>query len=168
MSSFFDGLNRFLQGKPVFEDPNAPRDQEAEQQPAQEKPVGDIDKADHHSFPVIRIERIKSHINGDHLTVYGDVKNEWTEEIVLDKVRLLGATRELDDYLQGGEQHEFVLYDGSRPSSPVYEAQIDYKTKQAGDYFQAVFDVGFEYDGNDKTYSVDEMRLRLPIRDIYG
>ncbi|HEU5121938.1 MAG TPA: hypothetical protein VFT59_03760 [Candidatus Saccharimonadales bacterium] len=164
--SFLEGLNRFLQGKPVFEDPNASPapTQAVSQEPA--SPV--INKADERSFPVVRVEDVKSDIDGDRLRVYGEIKNEWHEEIMLDKIRLLNTVRELDSYLRANEQREFLLYDGPRPSRQYYEAQLDYKTRKEGDYFQAIHDVGFEYDGSDKTYSVDELRLRLPIRDIYG
>ena len=166
--SFFEGLGRFLQGKPVFVDPDAKEGDPVEQSSVEGKPVSGINKTDQHSFPVVRVERIKSHINGDHLQVYGVVKNEWPEEILLDKIRLLNTTRELDEYLNGDEEDELLLYDGPRPTQQYYEALIDYKTRKEADYFQAIFDVGFEYDGNSKTYSVDELRLRLPIRDIYG
>ena len=168
--SFFDGLGRFLQGKPVFEDPNADKETgtnpENQSQPVDTSPK--IDKADHNTFPVVRIERVKSHINGDHLHVYGEVKNEWPEEIMLDKIHLLGTVRELDTSLRGHEEKDLLLYDGPRPKQQYYEAELDYKTQKEGDYFQSIHDVGVEYDGNDKSYSVDELSLRPPIRDIYG
>lgn len=168
MSSFFEGLNRFLQGKPVFEDPNAAEDQSAPPPDDAHTPSSGINKADQHSFPVVRVERVTSHINGNHLQVYGEIKNEWSEEIMLDKILLLDVVRELDSYLSANEEREFLLYDGPCPTRQPYEAQLDYKTQKEGDYFRAIHDVGVEYDANDKTYSVDELRLRLPIRDIYG
>jgi hypothetical protein len=170
--SFFEGFSRFLQGKPVFEDPNAssaPAAPAPANEPsaiAPQEPT--LNKGDRHTFPVVQVEDVKSHINGDHLQVYGEIKNEWSEAIVLDKIRLMNMVRELDYDLQPGQEREFLLYDGPRPTQQFYEAQLDYKTKNEGDYFQAIHDVGFEYDGNSKTYSVDELRLRRPIRDIYG
>ena len=167
MPSFFEGLNRFLQGKPVFEDPNVPPEAATQSDSTQVSPPT-INKADQHSFPVVQVERVTSHVNGNHLQVYGEIKNEWSEEIMLDKIRLLNSVRELDSFLRGHEEREFLLYDGPSPTQQYYEAQLDYKTQKEGDYFQAIHDVGFEYDEKNKTYSVDELRLRLPIRDIYG
>lgn len=165
--SFFEGLSRFLQGKPVFEDPNAPKESAKQPSGTDKTPAG-INKADQRSFPVVRIEDVASHMDGDHLQVYGEIKNEWPEEVMLDKIRLLNTVRELDAYLGGSEVREFLLYDGPTPARQYYEAELDYKTRKEGDYFRAIHDVGFEYNGTTKTYSVDELRLRQPIRDIYG
>jgi hypothetical protein len=86
---------------------------------------------------------------------------------MLDKIRLLNTTRELDSFLRGGEEREFLVYDGPKLQKEYHEAQIDYKTQREADYFQATFDVKFNYHGNDGTYTVSEMHLHGPIRDIY-
>lgn len=173
MPGFFDFMKRMAEGRPIFDDPNTtPPPAGAGQQtpppaPAETQKTA-INKADQNSFPVVHVKRVTSRISGNKLQVYGWIKNEWPEEIMLDKIRLLNMKRELDSYLRGGEEREFLLYDGPRPTQQYFEAQLDYKTQKEGDYFQAIHDVGFEYQGQDKTYSVDELRLRHPIRDIYG
>ncbi len=167
--SFLDGLGRFLQGKPVFEDPNAPVDRvaPAPQQSPSEDRTG-VNKADHNSFPVIRIEEVSSHESNGHLEVHGEVKNEWHDEVVLDKIQLFNTSRKLEVFLRADEEREVLLYDGPAPMQPYYEALLEYKTRKEGDYFQATFEVKLDYDAATKTYSTDELRLRLPIRDIYG
>jgi len=170
--SFFTGLGRMIRGEPVFQDsdsraqsPNAP----APSQPAQSQPAEPaFDKGNERTFPVAEIVRVDSRHEGDRLKIYGWIKNQWGEQIMLDKIRIMGMKRELDTYLRGGEEKEFLLYDGPRPKQQVHEAELDYKTQNEGDYFQAIHDVGFDYHAEDGTYSVDDLRLRRPIRDIYG
>jgi len=164
---FFEFMKRIVEGRPVFDDPNAAPSSSVPVAPSA-TPETAINKSDQNSFPVVRVKRVTSHLNGPKLQVYGWIKNEWPEEIMLDKIRLLNAKRELDSFLRGGEEREFLLYDGPRPSQQYFEAELDYKTQKEGDYFRAIHDVGFEYHDGDKTFSVDELRLHYPIRDIYG
>jgi hypothetical protein len=87
---------------------------------------------------------------------------------MLDKIRLLGTTRELDTYLRPHEEKEFTVYDGPRFSrSPGGVAELVYKTTQEGDYFQSLHDITFAY-ASDKLYSVSELRFHPPVRDIFG
>ena len=170
--SFFSGLGRMVRGEPVFQDSdNQERSRTAPTQPDQapsEKQGPSFDKGDERSFPVVEIVRVDSRHEGERLKIYGWIKNQWPEQIMLDKIRIMGMKRELDTYLNGNEERQFLLYDGPRPKTQVHEAELDYKTQNEGDYFQAIHDVGFEYHEKDASYSVDELRLRRPIRDIYG
>lgn len=163
MPGFFDFMKRMAEGKPVFtNESDAPT-------PPIAAPAGPaIRKGDDRSFPVVRVEHVTTRFDGDRMRVYLRIINEWPEEILLDKIRAFGMVHEIDDFLRGGQQHEFLVYDGPRLDRQYHEAQLDYKTKREGDYFQAIHDVKFTYHAEDKTYSVDEMHLRRPIRDIYG
>lgn len=166
---FLDGLGRFLQGKPVFEDPNASPNSAAElDKPAANETKPGIDKADRNTFPVVKIENVSSECSNGHLRVHGDVKNEWDAEVELTVMRLFNGSRNLSVYLKANEEREVLLYDGPAPTQPYYDAQLEYKTHNEGDYFQATFEAKLDYDADSKTYSTDELRLRLPIRDIYG
>jgi hypothetical protein len=171
--SFFSIMGRMIEGKPAFEDESQQKDGNEEAQPsAQESkptaPQSTIDKSNENTFPVVYVKRVKVSLNGNNMEVYAQIVNEWSEEIMLDKIRLANATQEIDNTLRGNEEREFLIYRGPKLSNECFEAQLDYKTQNEGDYFQAVHDVKCTYDASDKTYTIDEMRLRRPIRDIYG
>lgn len=171
MPSFFDFMKRMVEGRPVFDNPDEPPSQPPQQSsspapPPEQKPS--FDKGDQHSFPVVYVKRVSSRPSGNKLQVYGWIKNEWPEEIMLDKITLLNTKRELDSFLRGNEEREFLLYDGPRPTHEYHEAELDYKTQKEADYFRAIHDVKFDYHQEDKTYTIDDMHLRRPIRDIYG
>jgi len=134
---------------------------------AQEQLQSGIRKGDERSYPVVTVLHVTNHEDSAKVRIYCHILNTWPEEIMLDKIRLLGTKRELDSFLRGGEEREFLVYDGPKLQKEIREAQIDYKTQKEADYFQATFDVTFNYHGNDKTYAVSEMHLRGPIRDIY-
>jgi len=170
MPSFFESLRRLATGQPVFEDESQPKSQStpmpAPTPPSQ--PQGTvIDKVHQDKFPNVHIKHVKTHENGNDMEVYCAIENTWPEEVMLDKIRILGATRELDDFLRGHEEREFLVYRGPKPQRQEYEAQLDYKTRREGDYFRAVHDVRFLYHDADHTYTINDIRLRLPIRDIY-
>lgn len=166
MSGFFDVLKRLAQGKPGFENEEDVAAQKPE--PVPNEPQATIRKGDENSFPVVHVTRLAPRLNGARLQVYGWIVNMWPEEIMLDKIRAFGGVRELDSFLRGHEEREFLLYDGALPTRQEYEALLDYKTQHEGDYFEAIHDVKYTYRAEDKTYIPDEMRLRHPIRDIYG
>lgn len=170
MPGFFDFMSRMVEGKPVFDD-DKPNDDGSDQVPAQsvkndDKPT--IRKGNDNSFPVVYIKRVTPHVHGTSLQVYCQIVNTWPEEIMLDKIRMLGAVRELDSFIRGNHEEEFLVYDGPMPSHEYHEALLHYKTQQEGDYFEALHDVTFTYHPDTKLYSVNEMHLRKPIRDIYG
>jgi len=168
MAGFFDFMTKVVNGEPVFEDahqdaaarPTTPP-QAQPQQPA-------IRKNDDSSFPVVYVKHVNTHVNGGNMEIYCLIHNDWPDEIVLDKIRLLGTVRELDASLPAGGEHDFLVYRGPKLQKESYEAWLDYKTKREGDYFEAIHDVKCAYHTDDKTFSVTDMRLRRPIRDIYG
>ena len=177
MPGFFDFLDRMVKGEPIFDEQDGQsgkKEQKASEHPKQtESPAPEaagpaVRKGDDSSFPVVTVKRLTPRINGTKLQVYGWIENEWPEEIMLDKIRWLDTTRELDTFLNGHEGRDFLLYDGPLLPREYHDAQLHYKTKREGDYFEAVHDVTFTYLPNEKLYSVNEIRLRRPIRDIYG
>lgn len=172
-----DFMNRMVNGEPIFQDDTEGKEAKdksgvsptATNQPTEAASTGPIiRKGDESSFPIAYIKRTKTRIDGPKMQVYCQIVNKWPEEIELDKITMLGVKRELDVYLRGGEEREFLVYDGPRVNHEQHEAQLDYKTKEERDYFQAIHDITFTYHPEDKTYSVNEMHLREPIRDIYG
>jgi hypothetical protein len=179
MPGLFDFFDRLAKGEPVFNDEDdksngggstsdKAKQPEPELAPTPEPTGPVIRKGDDSSFPVVYIKRLTPRINGTKMQVYGWIENEWPEEIMLDKIRWLNGTREIDSFLRGHEGKDFLLYDGPLLSHEYREAQLDYKTQRDGDYFESIHDVTFTYHPNEKLYSVNEIRLRRPIRDIYG
>lgn len=167
---FFDFMTKMAAGRPIFDDSGA-RDVVSEQSQSPEprpksEPV--YDKANDHTFPVVEIRRVTSHLSGNQMQIYCMLSNNWKEELMLDKIYLLDTKRELGTVLRSGEARDFLVYSGPVLTHEYHEAQLDYKTQREGDYFAAMYDVSFVYHGDSKTYTLDDMKLRLPIRDIYG
>jgi len=167
--SLFEFLDRMVEGKPVFDDQSAvKKDSNMSAPKTEESSKATIRKGDDHSFPVVYVKHATTRFNGNKMQVYCRILNTWPEEIMIDKITILGVKREIDDFLNGGEEHEFLVYDGPKVSKQYFEAQLDYKTRREGDYFRSIHDLTFLYHGDDKTYSINEIRLRRPIHDIYG
>ncbi len=173
MPGFFESMKRVMQGKPVYDAdeqygipaahpaPGAPH-------PAGEQHTSRIQKGNDQTFPVVYVKRTTTRMNGATMQVTAHILNTWPEPIELDKIQILGKTHELDAPLRPNEEREFIVYNGPRPRGKMVEAQLDYKTHHEHDYFRAIHDVTFMYHNEDQTYSVDDLRLRRPIRDIYG
>lgn len=173
MPTFFEGLRRMFAGKPIFDpnddarDPQNPREGEV---PVLNEPQvqSRIRKGDAHSFPVAYVTRTTCHVNGTHLDVYCHIRNNWPEQLFLDKIRLMDTTRELDTFLRPNEEREFLVYRGPQLTrQPSGQALLDYKTTHEGDYFQALHDVTYSL-RPDKTFTIAAIRLHPPIRDIFG
>lgn len=177
--SFFRAMKRIFQGKPVFDvndevDGRAPLPPQVPQTPATPQPTqpqgphSTIQKGNERTFPVVYVKRVNTRLNGANMQVYARIYNSWHGEVEVDKIRILNTTREIDTYLRPNEEKEVMVYSGPRmPREQYREAILDYRTRDGGDYFQATHDVGFHMQA-DKTFSVDEIRLHPPIRDIYG
>lgn len=170
---FLNALQRMAQGKQPFEDTSKQPDQKKSEDqgdiPGEPQASGPrINKSDHNSFPVAYVKRVSTKINGSRMEVYCQIVNKWPAEILLDKIIIAGATHEIDDYLDGGEEQEVLVYSGPLLAREYRDAQLHYKTREEGDYFEAIHDVTFKYHTDSNTYSISDIRFRPPIRDIYG
>lgn len=162
---FFETMKRMIEGKPLF-------DTEDQRQAKQTIPKeGYAEQAQtsnngRKNIPLIRVEHTECHNNGDTMTVRAEIRNESSELVVeLDKIRLLGAVRELDTRLRPGEAREFILYSGRRPNNRSYGvAELNYKDL-LGDYFQARCAVEFRAEP-DNTFSIQRVKVAGPIKDI--
>jgi hypothetical protein len=126
-----------------------------------------IIKGQDSSFPLVFIRRLKPHTNGSHLQLYCHIVNDWPQEVELDKIRIFDTKRELDTILSTHEEREFLIYDGPTLTREYHEAQLDYKTKKEGDYFQTVHTITFAYNAPTKTYLPSDAHVHGPVRDIY-
>jgi len=164
--SVFGFMKRLIMAQPLFDE--QPHVQGATPVSANQPPLSSIRKNDASTFPVLQITRTETHESGSHVQIYCHIRNESTEQLILDKIRLLGTSRQMTANLQPHDEQEYLVYEGPQLQTDAYhDAQLDYRTA-AGDYFEAYHDVTYEYQDASKTYTIDEMNLRLPIRDIYG
>jgi hypothetical protein len=163
--AFFEFMKRMVEGRPAFEDNAQEAHQAVPSSPDEQQPM--IRKGDDTSFPVVRVVRVTTHFDGGTIQIYCHILNTWNEEVELTKISLLDTQRVLGTHLRAGEERELLVYNGPALQRQVYEAQLEYKTHAEKDYFKAVHDVTFTYHPADKTYTIDEMRLHPPIRDIY-
>jgi hypothetical protein len=174
MPSIFGVMKRIVQGKPIFDDPNQSQQANAlpgqpsptPQAPVSSEPQSTIHKGDASTFPVAYVKRVMCRLNGNDMHVYCYIRNNYNETIELHSITFLGRTERLEHDLRPGEEREFLVYEGScLPSQQYPQATLKYKT-ETGDYFESHHDVHYLLNPN-KTYSISELRLHLPIRDIY-
>lgn len=171
---FYDFMKRVVEGQPVFQEgdetsrkPAADQDHQQPREEGVHESASTIVKHKEDTFPFVEVTHLKSHTDGTTLQLYGHIKNEWHDEVLLDKIVIFGMKRELDTFLRGHEERDFLLYKGPVLRHDEHEAHIDYKTRQEGDYFRANFRVKCVYNSNDQTYTVSELHLHRPVLDIY-
>jgi hypothetical protein len=146
---------------------NQPSDSSNSSTPAH-TPGPSFDKSNENTFPVVYIRSAKTNINGNKVQVYCQIMNAFTAPIQLYKITLFATTRNLGAVLHSNEVRELLVYDGPPLMREYPEIYLDYKTENEKDYFQAVHEATFSYHPDDKTYTVSNITLRHPIRDIYG
>ena len=164
---FMDGLRRMMQGKPVFEDPNAPqterpvlaRDQFDSQvaTPTSPPPTNVITPQQTKVIPTFDLRHCQTHIDGKIITATIWVTNTSTVEIEIDKCVILDTKTEVDRRLAPGQAHEVTLYKGQIPTTDhAHKANIFYKSIHENEYFRADFMV--EYDRQpDGTFTVEDL-----------
>ena len=185
MAGLFESFKRLVVGEPVFnahdneqgwmdKDGNARTQAQpapAEPQSSAGKPAErktGVVKGQSSTFPVVVVKRTRTQSNGSGQTVYCSIVNRSNETVEVDEIEMEGSSRRLGGYLRPGEEREWLCYSGPRSASASHKAaSLNYKIEETGDYFQSVYDVEYEYE-SDKTYSVEELHFRAPIRDIYG
>ena len=164
---FFDVLKNLADGKPPFEvPPEDGRAVNANQQHQPEQHKEDKMFQGPKVIPEVEIERTVSKVDsGKGVQVQCIIQNNSDGTIELDKIRLLGTTRELDIFLKPGEERECTVYQGPRPTNMNHHvAELCYKD-QTGDYFCADHQIEYDDEG-DGTFILTDMNLRRPIRDI--
>jgi hypothetical protein len=116
--------------------------------------------------PIVRIGRVECRANGSRLDVYADIHNESAEVIFLDKILLLGTTRELDSQLRPGEARQFRLYSGTLlQGQPGGYAEVRYRKQGDGDYFADYHEIRTRQQGQ-QGYYITEFLMRGPVKDI--
>ncbi len=187
MPGFFEGLKRLVNGEPVYKEndqnkgwadqegrekdfarqtPDTPQNEQHQaQQSAKSK--NSVVKGNSSTFPVVVVKRTRTQLSGNNQNVYCSIINRFSEPVELEDVHLAGSSRRLGGYLRAGEEREWLCYSGPRSKQESDKvATLDYKVEETGDYFQSIYDVEYQFEQADQTYSVEELHWRSPIRDI--
>lgn len=116
------------------------------------------------TFPVAYVKRTMTRINGEEMQVYAYIVNNSRMPLDLHKIIVFEREEELKHFMRPGDDREFLIYEGPlADGTQNHEAILIYKT-ETGDYFEAIHDIRFSFNQATHTYSVDELRLRPPIR----
>jgi hypothetical protein len=166
--SFFGGLMKVIQGKPVYDTTPQPVDPLADQQGQQPtQPASTVEKFNVATFPVVFIAHTHAHLQGNHLEIRVQIHNEYHEEIRLNKLLIFGQSRSPSDAIPAHSSREILIYSGPAFDRQLAtEALLDFRTL-SGDYFQAVHQVQYFFTP-EKVYSVTNIQFQPPIRDIFG
>lgn len=175
---FFEGLKRLANGEPVFQegdgkdrsafDTSAKPPQQQGDHGAQQKHETGIVKGQASTFPVVVVKRTRTQLSGNNQNVYCSIINRSNLAVEVEDIHLAGQSRKIGGFLRPGEEREWLCYSGPRHTGESHkEATLDYKVEENGDYFQSIYDVEYQIE-TDRTYSVEELHWRQPIRDIYG
>lgn len=185
---FFESLKRMANGEPVFQEGDASkgwagsdgRERQTEsgagqpqqgtpQQQQPEGPESTIQKGNPGTFPAVYIKRTRTTQSGSNQTVYVSIYNSSRVAIELEEFEIMGRSQHYNYDLRPGQEREVMAYNGPRSRSEGnHEARLTYKTDEGKDYFMSIHDVEYQFEQHDQTYSIEEVRLRMPIRDIYG
>jgi hypothetical protein len=163
---FFGALSKIIQGKPVFEvNQNQPQQSApASVTPGQPVPTAPA-PAGPKVYPQLYIGRVECRMSGDDMDVDIFIKNASQVQLDLDRISILGTSRDLGTFLRPGEEREFRVYSGDRPRNASHNhVEIDVKTDPGGDYFKAEFTMDFKQEA-DGTYTVQRFRA-IEVRDV--
>lgn len=164
-----------IKGEPVFQDGDeathtgAPQEDHFADKPT--TGLGDAMKTtvDSHGqkvIPEIAVHHVECHTSGDHLEVWVKVHNASNVRLFVDKIDAFGMRTEFDYDLAPGAERQLRVYRGPVLRNNSYQyADINYRSVEVGDYFQARFFVEYDYE-HDGTYQPNDFNLQHPIRDI--
>jgi len=95
----------------------------------------------------VYVEDTDSRLNGNRMETYCRIKNDSDSVVMLDKIRILGGTTEIDETLKPGDAKQVKVYSGQAPTDDnQHDAELQYRT-EAGIYYKARHDVRFKPDG---------------------
>lgn len=152
---FFNAFKNIVLGKPVFEAPGQ----------NQAQPTVTHQGSGPKVIPQMYIERVNCQTSGDDMEVEVVVQNYSQQELVLDKITLLGQTQFLNSKsVSPGEEDDISAFDGDRPKNTHDSQCLLYYKNEEGDYFCTAHLVEFEK-LPDNTFKVRNIRFSQ-VRDI--
>lgn len=155
---FLNVLGRLIKGQPAFVAPEPTAQQasaSAQPQPAAQQSAAPTGPK---VYPQVVIERVQCHMSGDDMDLEVSIQNNSQGQVELDTFELFGRRQDLGTFLRPGEEREFSVYKGSRPTSTNQNSCRVFYKDQAGDYFASQHYVEFRQQA-DGTYIVDRMRF---------
>lgn len=198
MPKLFGTFIRAVQGKPLFDpqqpqstgqtaftpqlnnqnpytpyNPNNPNQQSAlpQAQPQSSEHEVEIEpkvnKGDYRTFPIVRVKGTNTRVYNGQMEIRCRIINDSPFRVDVDKTEIFENSAVIKYPLSPRQDKEFLIYKGPcMHDGDEDEMSIEYKTEN-GDYFKSIHDVKFHINA-DRSFSVDEIELRPPIRDIYG
>jgi len=164
MPSFFEGLKRLVQGKPVFtaDDTQRPKAISPRPMQPQSSPVISGPKV----IPQVYVERTESESHGNGMRCKITIQNASQAHITLQYIELLGQTRELGRIVDPGEEYELLWDFATRPRDTTYDdCNLYYKDSATTDAFCSRHTVTFEKQ-SDTGFTVARIAFYPPIRDV--
>ena len=162
---FLSGLGRLIQGKPVFE-AGQPSQAGVNGAPAP-MPSGGASPspaAGPKVYPQVYIERVECRTIGGNMDCDVVIQNYSQGQIELDRIELFGKAQQLDIFLRAGEEREFRVYNGVRPTATNQSSCKVYYKDATGDYFYSEHHIEFRQEA-DGTYTVNRIRF-LRVVDV--
>lgn len=160
---FFGTLSKLIQGKPVFEanqNPAAPQPQMPTQAPQEPHSTASGQKV----YPQVSIERTTYHTHGGDMDLDLYIQNHSQTQVDLDRLEILGTSRDLGTFLRPGEEREFRVYSGPRPNNTNMSNVQLYIRNELSDMFCVDFHIEFRQEA-DRTYTTDRIRY-IRTRDV--
>jgi hypothetical protein len=156
---FFSELGKQILGQPVA--PN-----QAQQSNSAPQGQGVVDEQGHKIIPEIDITDLRSHLDGDKLTVTAWVANRSDQHIRVDSCYLLKQKKQFNQELGPNQSHELTLYQGPAPHDEnEHQAHIVYRLHVNGDSFQNNYRIDYHLE-SDGVRIINELRKDGPVRDI--
>lgn len=184
MPSFLERMRRLMNGEPIFrpgednDDPQHAQDKDDwdtspqvnTPQPGAQPPAPAPVTAGPRVMPLVTVERVECHPSGSNMEVTAHIKNHAAGDVMVNKIMLLGRTRELDRELHAGEEFEFVnVYNGPRPNNRNYtHCELQYyfqDTNNENNYLSAIHNTEYKQEA-DGTYTITRLRFIPPVKDI--
>lgn len=158
---FLDGLGKFIAGKPVFDETNAPTGH----QPSNSTSTP-VDASGQKVIPRIEVTDVKTSHHDGHMITELWIDNASNEMVRIDTITMLGQKVTHNNHIEPGKSEQFVVYKGNAPTNDYNdEARITFRLERANDYFENKYFVklGIESEG---IYIIDDVRQDGPTRDI--
>lgn len=162
---FFDGLGRFISGKPVFEDEGSQSNQPAATS-APDSTRTSVDARGYKIVPKFEVSQLRTTRDGDQMTSELWVQNQSDETIRIDSIGVADQRQVFNRELGPQAGHQFIIYRGPvQRDESRHKAKIVYRLVRSDDLFEEEYFVEFSREP-DGAYLIEEFHLNGPTRDI--
>ena len=158
---FMQNLGKLINGEPMFTaaEHSTPATQPATTDASIQTNAAKV-------IPTIQLSNFHTSRNGSDIITEFWIQNASTEKIRVESIMILGQKRDLHQYLDPNQEHQFIVYKGPAPTDPHNDnAEIIYRCERTNDYFKNKYRVELDYQ-SDSTYNIDELHQEGPTHDI--